>query len=997
MTRMLKLGVALLLLALGCASLPAASVRLVGQLDPLPGSDAYGDAWAEGDLACIGAWLGGSGVGIIDISTPSAPRLLAHYNPSPTTAGRFQEGAIRNRIGLFVSDNGGGLHVVNLTNPASPSLIVRFGSAQGGHDIIHSMFLDGDYLYEADHKTPVVKVISVRDPAAPFLVRNIVTTSALTVHKVTVIGTRLYCSNWDSGTDIYDVTDIGTRAPTLLGTIASGAKSHSTWATPDNRYLVSTRELDGGDLRIYDIANPDRAVLVKTITSASLGQSAFAPHNAVLYGKFMLVSWFQAGLQVFDFRNPAQPVLLGSFDTYPDTASGYKGTWGVFPWLGLNKVLLTDRDYGLFIVDLSQFDQNGDGVPDDGMLPMVSVASTDTFASEWGDTGLFTVTRVGSVSLGLTVNYSLAGTAVNGLDYVTLGGSVTIPVGARSATVPVTPISDGLFEGDETVVLTLNTNAAYIVGTPASATVTISDNDFTISTNALTVPEGGSAGFTVHWNGLPAGEVTVTITRTSGDDSLGVSAGARLTFTPANWSIPQTVTLSAAEDIDQSNGQAVFTVSAPGVASRSLTATAVDNDIALQANFSGIGCGSGCSCGCAAGGGCGCGTGDGSLTAAAPLAVLFNDLSTGVITNRVWQFGDGSTTNVTETNLVHIYSAPGTNSASLTVYGPAGSSTQTRPAYVIATNPPPLPPSTGPALALDGVDDYVNVPDSPSLRITGAITIEAWIKRSASGVQHSIVEKYGCSGAGGYLLRVTSADKLLFSTRDDCNTGSSATGATSIAANAWTHVAGVWDGAACRVYVNGVLDGALSNARNPMPGTTPLRIGARANDLATPFSGQIDEVRVWGVARTAAQILTNKDRCLAGNEPGLAAYWRFDAGQGTTAADATANQNDGALINGPVWSATGAPLTCGSGGGTPGADAPSRLSIVSDVAINSCVLSCIGPQGVAGVLEVSLDLTNWSALRSFTNVTGLLEMREPMNTLSGSRFFRVRQDAPPGP
>jgi len=61
-----------------------------------------------------------------------------------------------------------------------------------------------------------VKVINVSNPAAPFLARIIQTTSQGSVHKTTVIGKRLYTSNWDSGTDIYDITDIATRDPVLL-------------------------------------------------------------------------------------------------------------------------------------------------------------------------------------------------------------------------------------------------------------------------------------------------------------------------------------------------------------------------------------------------------------------------------------------------------------------------------------------------------------------------------------------------------------------------------------------------------------------------------------------------------------------------------------------------------------------------------------------------------------------------------------------------------------
>ncbi|PYK99615.1 MAG: hypothetical protein DME19_08005 [Verrucomicrobia bacterium] len=110
--------------------------------------------------------------------------------------------------------------------------------------------------------------------------------------------------------------------------------------------------------------------------------------------------------------------------------------------------------------------------------PTVSVAATDGNASEQGPgTGTFTLTRTGDTSSALTVNYTLGGTAVNGTDYQQLGTSVTVPAGASSATVTVTPIDDSEPEGDETVVLTISGNAAYTVGSPGSATITIADND----------------------------------------------------------------------------------------------------------------------------------------------------------------------------------------------------------------------------------------------------------------------------------------------------------------------------------------------------------------------------------------------------------------------------------------------------------------------------------------------------------------------------------------
>ncbi|HKI71302.1 MAG TPA: S8 family serine peptidase, partial [Verrucomicrobiae bacterium] len=118
---------------------------------------------------------------------------------------------------------------------------------------------------------------------------------------------------------------------------------------------------------------------------------------------------------------------------------------------------------------------NDQGLP---QQPTVSVAATDPEASEPGaDSGTFTLSRTGSTASALTVRYSLGGSAANGIDYQSLPTSVTIPAGAASATVTVTPIDDSQAEGDETVVLTLSQDAAYDVGSANSATVTIHDND----------------------------------------------------------------------------------------------------------------------------------------------------------------------------------------------------------------------------------------------------------------------------------------------------------------------------------------------------------------------------------------------------------------------------------------------------------------------------------------------------------------------------------------
>ena len=88
--------------------------------------------------------------------------------------------------------------------------------------------------------------------------------------------------------------------------------------------------------------------------------------------------------------------------------------------------------------------------------------------------GTFVIARSGGFG-GVTVNYTVGGGAVAGADYVALSGSVSLPMGARTATVNVLPLPDLLVESPEAVILTISPNAAYTVGAPSVAGVIVDD------------------------------------------------------------------------------------------------------------------------------------------------------------------------------------------------------------------------------------------------------------------------------------------------------------------------------------------------------------------------------------------------------------------------------------------------------------------------------------------------------------------------------------------
>jgi tartrate-resistant acid phosphatase type 5 len=201
----------------------------------------------------------------------------------------------------------------------------------------------------------------------------------------------------------------------------------------------------------------------------------------------------------------------------PSSQVRYAGNWGAM------QVNAADTQIQFQFISLSGTVIDSYTVQAANTLPAVSVAATDATAAEPGtDTGTLTVTRTGSTATALTVNLSVGGTATNGVDYTTIPGAVTIPAGAASATVQVTPVDDTLVEGSETVTLTAAAGAGYNVVAPNSATVTILDNDGT-STNLVAA---GSA-----WKYLDNGSNQGTAWQASGfDESTWKSGNAELGY-----------------------------------------------------------------------------------------------------------------------------------------------------------------------------------------------------------------------------------------------------------------------------------------------------------------------------------------------------------------------------------------------------------------------------------------------------------------------------------
>ena len=119
-------------------------------------------------------------------------------------------------------------------------------------------------------------------------------------------------------------------------------------------------------------------------------------------------------------------------------------------------------------------------------LPGVYVSFSDAALAEPDDIGSFRIYANSTVSVPLTVKYTVSGTAAAGMDYQSLSGTAVIPAKASYVDIPVIPIDDTLVEGMETVTLTIAPDPAYTILSSSSCTMSLLDNEMPIITVAAT-------------------------------------------------------------------------------------------------------------------------------------------------------------------------------------------------------------------------------------------------------------------------------------------------------------------------------------------------------------------------------------------------------------------------------------------------------------------------------------------------------------------------------
>ncbi len=204
------------------------------------------------------------------------------------------------------------------------------------------------------------------------------------------------------------------------------------------------------------------------------------------------------------------------------------------------------------------------------------------------------------------------------------------------------------------------------------------------------------------------------------------------------------------------------------------------------------------------------------------------------------------------------------------------------------------------SLDLDGSNDYIQT-NYGGIQGTGARTVEAWIKTPYVSGQE-VITCWGTSATGQRFTFALINGKLRVEVQ-----GSGVTSPTVVADTQWHHVAATYNATSSpnyRTYIDGKLDSSfnISTAINTGSAVN-MRIGLRL-DGVKPFSGNIDEVRVWNYARSQAQLDSFRSKEICSNYTGLEAYYRFNQGSAsgnnstvTSLIDAVSSTNNGTLNN----------------------------------------------------------------------------------------------------
>ncbi len=326
------------------------NISFVGNLDY--GED-LSDIWGyrapdSTEYALVGV---GNGFSIVSLADAANPTEVAFI---PGDQSIWRDIKTFGEYAYVTTDEGNdGLLVVDMSDlPNSVESYFFQPTLLGGTiERCHNLYIDEEgymYLAGCNVNGGGVLIYDVfTDPYNPAFVNN---TPGGYAHDVFTKNNIMYSSNLDNGLRIFDVTD---KNNLILRNITTTPVNftHNAWSTDDNTVVFTTDEVADAPVGSYDVSNLDDVKELDQFRPATTLGDGVVPHNAHVWGNYVIVSYYSDGCLILDATHPDNLIEVGNFDTYIPSTTGFNGSWGAYPYLPSGLILVTDISSGLYVLE----------------------------------------------------------------------------------------------------------------------------------------------------------------------------------------------------------------------------------------------------------------------------------------------------------------------------------------------------------------------------------------------------------------------------------------------------------------------------------------------------------------------------------------------------------------------------------------------------------------------------------------------------------------------
>ena len=322
--------------------------------------NVYNEVWGfvQGgrEYAVIGST---DGTHIFDVTDP------ANAYEAAFVAGKAQGTAIVHRdyhdyngyLYAVCDEGNSSLQIIDLSNlPTSVNVVYDSDALLNK---THNIFIDTAHakLYACGVTTAApqlidMQVYSLANPISPTWLTDYTTVGY--IHDTYVRNDTAYLNAGLFGLYIVDFSN--TTTPSIIGSLTSypfKGYNHSGWLSDDGNTYIMADENHGHEMKSIDVSDLSNITVLNTFISGEDSQSI--PHNQLIKGNHLFVSHYHDGLQIFDISDPSDVQRIGYYDTYtPGDHTAFRGAWGVYPYLPSGNILVSDMQYGLFVLELAQ-------------------------------------------------------------------------------------------------------------------------------------------------------------------------------------------------------------------------------------------------------------------------------------------------------------------------------------------------------------------------------------------------------------------------------------------------------------------------------------------------------------------------------------------------------------------------------------------------------------------------------------------------------------------